>query len=203
MNTGTNTSSREDYSERSGQSSQQGLNRDNENYQSQEMNREHSDGMKARENYQQDETQYGRMRENETGLGENKQRTENLQDKMNQGMHHAGSKMDEWSDKAENKMDEWSDNAKDKMNDMKDRAQNKMDDWSGKTDSVENKYGHTERKMDRAEEKIGNAHENLNQNSGSSFSGSNTGNDNAEDYRKQTENKNPFNSENPSHGQNR
>lgn len=128
----------------------------NENYNSQEMNREHSDNIKAGEHaYQQDETQYGKIRESETGKG-TEQRADNLRDQVNSGANNAETKNNDWSDRAENKMNDWTDKAENKMDNMKENVQNKMDDWSGKSnhERAENKYDEADKKMDKAEKKM-------------------------------------------------
>ena len=165
MNT---TNNNENYSERAGQSSQHGTTGNNENYTSQEMNREHSDQVRAGEHNIQDETQYGKIRQSETGSN-TEQRAGHLRNEMNEGMHKAGSKVNDWTDKAENKMDEWSDKAKNKMNDMKDNVENKMNEWSGKSDheraadkyeKADKKMDKVEKKMDKAEDKFAKGYEN-------------------------------------------
>lgn len=154
MNTGTENSNKENYQEKSKQFSPESSPMGNENYSSQEMNREHSDNIKAGEhNYQQDETQYGKIRQSETGQNATENRAEHLRDKVNTGMEHAGTKVNDWTDKTEHKMDEWSDKAKDKMNDMKDKVEDKMN-WSDNTDRAERKFEKANDKMDKAEKKM-------------------------------------------------
>lgn len=153
----TNKRNDEDYREKSNQSSQPGSNMSNENYKSQEMNREHSDNVRAGEhNYQQDETQYGKIRQSEEGMGKTEQRADNLRDKVNSGVQNAEEKVNDYSNRAENKMEDWSDKAQNKMNEMGDKVRDKMDDWSGKsnTERANDKYEAADKKMDKAEKKM-------------------------------------------------
>lgn len=210
MHTGSNSNNMEDYQEKSQQSSQQSSTMGNENYKSQEMNREHSDNVRAGEhNYQQDETQYGKIRQSESGPGRTEQRADHLRDQVNEGMHHAGSKVNEWTDKAENKMDQMKDRVDDKMNewtgnsnraeDKYDSADRKMDKADKKMDKAQEKFAEgnphdgmrkmekAEKKMDKADEKIRDAHEEIGHQNNPYQPGRNTGNDNAEDYNKRAE----------------
>ena len=127
------------------------------NYESEQRNRLHSDRVEAGEhNPQQDETQYGKIRESESGFGKTERRGEELKDRVNEGFDKAENKVNEWGDKAENKMHEWGDKAENKMNEWGNKAENKMNEWGDKTDS---KLEDADRKMDKAEKKVDKAHE--------------------------------------------
>lgn len=133
-----------DYSNQD--NSQMGGKNTSSNYESEQRNRLHSDRVEAgQHNPQQDETQYGRTRENETGFGKVERKAEELKDKANTGFDKAENKVNEWGDKAENKMHEWGN-----------KAENKMDEWGDKGDS---KVEDADRKMDKAEKKVDKAHD--------------------------------------------
>lgn len=157
MQTSKNNRNDEDYRERSGQSLQSGSSLGNDNYTGQDLNRGHSDNVRAGEhNYRQDETQYGKIRESEAGIGSTEKRAENLRDKVNEGVHQAGEKVHDYSNRAENKMGEWTEKAGNKIDEWTDKAQDKMDDLMGKSNSerAQDKYEKAEKKMDKAEKKM-------------------------------------------------
>lgn len=179
MQTGTNSQGNEDYREKPEESSKQRTPMGSENYQRQEMKHE--------QNVQSDETQYGRIRESESGAGKTEQHAVNLRDRLNESertmgekVHESSSKMGEWADKTKDKVNEWADKAENKMNDLKDKVGEKMDDWKGKLHSeraedkykqAEKKMDKAEKKMDKAEDKIRDAHEELRKTADRSCSG--------------------------------
>ncbi len=162
MQTSKNIQNNEDYQNKFSQSSHSGSSVGSENYKGQQLNREHSDTVQAGEhNYQSDETQYGKIRESESGMGSVEKRGENLRNKINDGVRNAGEKVNEYTERTENKIGEWADKAKNKMSEWSDKAKDKVDDLMGKsnTEKAEEKYEQAEKKMDKAEKKIDKAQE--------------------------------------------
>lgn len=189
------------------------------NYESEQRNRLHSDRVEAgQHNPGEDETQYGKIRESESGFDKTERKGEELKDRVNEGFDKAENKVNEWGDKAENKMHEWGDKAENKMDEWSNKADSKVEDADRKMDKAEKKMGKAhekfakgyendgerkmekaEKKMDKAEDKIQDAHEELGQNRSSYSSESNSGKDNVEDYEKRTGMGSPY-SNNPSTG---
>lgn len=212
MNKGTNTNNAKDYSERAGQSSQKGSAMNNENYASQELNREHSDHIRAGEhNYQQDETEYGKIRQSEAGPGTTEQRAGHLRDKVDNGIHNAEKKVGEWSDQTKDKMNEWNDKVQDKVEDWTHTdsgAENKYEKAEKKMDQAHEKFAKgyendgmrkmekAEKKMDKAEDKISDAHEKLRHNTDSFSSSHVSDKDNGEDYQRRAGTNNPYDTDN-------
>lgn len=162
-----------DYSNQD--NSQMGGKNTSSNYESEERNRLHSDRVEAgQHNPQEDETQYGRIHESESGMGRTERRGEELKDRVNEGFDKAENKVNEWGDRAENKMHEWGDKAENKMNEWGDRDDSKLEDADRKMDKAEKKMDKAqdkfakgyendgERKMEKAEKKMDKAEDKLN-----------------------------------------
>lgn len=139
------------------------------NYESEQRNRLHSDRVEAgQHNPGEDETQYGKIRESESGFDKTERKGEELKDRVNEGFDKAENKVNEWGDKAENKMDEWSNKADSKVEDA-DRKMDKAEKKMGKAhekfakgyeNDGERKMDKAEKKMDKAEDKLNDANEN-------------------------------------------
>lgn len=142
-----------------------GKNTSSSNYESEQRNRLHSDRVEAgQHNPLEDETQYGKTRENETGFGKVERKAEELKDKANEGFDKAENKVNEWGDKAENKMHEWGNKAENKMDEWGNKAENRMNEWGDKGDSkvedADRKMDKAEKKMDKAQDKFAKGYEN-------------------------------------------
>ena len=118
MNTSMNQgdqSSKHDYANQD--NSQMGGKNTGSQYESENRDRLHSDQIKAGEhNHRQDETGYGRTRENETGIGKVERKAEEMKDKVNEGFNKVSDKVNKGFDKASNKVHEWGDKVENKMN---------------------------------------------------------------------------------------
>lgn len=127
-------SSRNDYSNQNNSDMENASTQPN--FESEQKNRLHSDRVNAGEhNPEQDETQYGKTREDETGYEKMERKAGEMKDKMNEGI-----------DKTKNKMNEWGDQMKDKMNEWGDKSDSKLDE--------------ADRKMDKAQDHLNNNFEN-------------------------------------------
>lgn len=189
-----------------------------QNYESQARDRQHSDNVRAGEhNHQQDETQYGKTRENETGFGKVERKAEEMKDKVDRGFDKAENKMNEWGNKAEDKMNEWGDKSESKLED----ADRKMDKADKKVEKAQEKFAKgyendgerkmekAEKKMDKAQDKIEDAHEERNYGEGNAYhssrqsmGGSQQANDNAEDYQQERREEYGSKSQDVNYGQN-
>lgn len=196
MNTSMNQgeqSSRNDYSNQNN-SSMGGTNNE-PNFESENRNRQHSDNVGAGEHSYQDETEYGKTREHESGMDKIERKADEMKDKVNQGYEKTRDKVNEWGDKAENKMNEWGDKSSSKLEDADrkmDKAEKKMDKAQDKfakgyENDGERKMEKAEKKMDKAQDKVNDANENRNErneygSSQSSTFGNQSNMSNAHDY---------------------